>query len=62
MARVKIDLPQAFQFQTEIQVRISDINYGGHLGNDALLALLQEARVQMLKQYKWSEVDIEGSA
>jgi acyl-CoA thioester hydrolase len=61
MARMKIDLPQSFQFLTEIPVRISDINYGGHLGNNAVLALLQEARVQMLKQYGWSEIDIEGS-
>jgi acyl-CoA thioester hydrolase len=61
MARVLIDLPQSFQFLTEIPVRITDINYGGHLGNDAVLALFQEARVQMLKQYGWSEMDIEGS-
>jgi YbgC/YbaW family acyl-CoA thioester hydrolase len=62
MARVKIGLPDTFQFLTEIPVRISDINYGGHLGNDAVLALLHEARVQMLKQYGWSEMDIEGSS
>lgn len=60
MGRVKIDVPHTFQFQTEVRVRISDINYGGHLGNDAVLSLIQEARVQMLKQYGWSEMDIDG--
>ena len=60
MARIKIDLPQSFHFTTDIPVRIDDINYGGHLGNDAVLSFLQEARVRMLKQYGWSEIDIDG--
>jgi 4-hydroxybenzoyl-CoA thioesterase len=61
MARVKIELPGAFQFKTEIPVRIDDVNYGGHLGNDAVLSILQEARVQMLKAHGWSEVDVDGA-
>jgi acyl-CoA thioesterase FadM len=60
MSRVRIDLPKTFHFATDIPVRIDDINYGGHLGNAALLSVLQEARVQMLKQKGWSELDIEG--
>jgi hypothetical protein len=39
MARVKIDLPDKFIFKTEIPIRINDINYGGHLGNDAVLSI-----------------------
>lgn len=61
MARVKVDLPDTFQFKTEIPIRIDDINYGGHLGNDAVLSILQEARVQMLKALGWSEVDADGA-
>jgi acyl-CoA thioesterase FadM len=38
MARVKIELPEKFIFSTEIPLRISDINYGGHLGNDSVLS------------------------
>ena len=49
MARVKVVLPDSFPFRTEIPVRITDLNYGGHLGNDALLGLLHEARVQFLR-------------
>jgi acyl-CoA thioester hydrolase len=49
MARVKVALPDAFPFTTEIPVRITDLNYGGHLGNDALLGLLHEARVHFLR-------------
>jgi len=61
MGRITIDWPQSFHFSTEVPVRIDDINYGGHLGNDALLSILQEARVQMLKRHGWTELDIEGT-
>ena len=49
MARVKVALPDTFSFATEIPVRITDLNYGGHMGNDALLGLLHEARVHFLR-------------
>ncbi|CAA9289681.1 MAG: hypothetical protein AVDCRST_MAG95-3916 [uncultured Adhaeribacter sp.] len=56
MARVKIDLPENFVFTTNIPVRVSDINYGGHLGNDALLSILHEARLRYLQQLGYSEL------
>ena len=49
MPRVKVALPATFPFRTEIPVRVTDLNYGGHLGNDALLGLLHEARVHFLR-------------
>ena len=49
MSRVKINLPEAWAFRTEIPVRITDVNYGGHVGNDTLLAYVQEARVRWLR-------------
>ncbi|GGK61890.1 acyl-CoA thioesterase [Rufibacter glacialis] len=61
MARIKIDLPAHFSYQTELPIRITDLNYGGHLGNDALLSLLHEARVQFLKQHGYSELDVAGA-
>lgn len=57
---MKIDLPQRFHFSTEMPIRISDINYGGHLGNDSVLTLIHEARIRFLKEYGYSELDIEG--
>jgi len=60
MSRVKLDLPDHFQFSTEIVVRISDINYGGHLGNDSVLSMVHEARVRFLKHYGFTEADIDG--
>ncbi|HTE31722.1 MAG TPA: thioesterase family protein [Chryseolinea sp.] len=62
MPRVQLSLPSAFIFKTEIEVRVSDINYGGHLGNDTLLTLLQEARVRFYRQLGFkNEISFEGS-
>jgi acyl-CoA thioester hydrolase len=60
MARIKIDLPDNFSFITSIPVRISDVNYGGHVGNDAILSLIHEARMQYLKHFGYSELELEG--
>lgn len=60
MARAVITLPDQFLFSTEITLRITDINYGGHLGNDAMLSLIQEARLRFLKNFGYAENNIEG--
>src|SRR5262245_60297210 len=60
MPRVKIELPQTLPFSTEIAVRITDINYGGHLGNDSMLALIHEARVRFFAHHGWKESDVDG--
>ena len=60
MARIKIDLPDSFSFTTSIPVRITDINYGGHVGNDSILSLVHEARMRFLKQLGYSELDVGG--
>jgi acyl-CoA thioester hydrolase len=60
MARMKLALPENLPFQTEIPIRISDINYGGHLGNDAVLSIVHEARIRFLQNLGYSELDIEG--
>lgn len=62
MPRVKLELPVEWPFQTELDVRIRDINYGQHLGNDAVLALLHEARLRFLAAYGFSEKDAGGAA
>lgn len=60
MGRIKLSLPKSFVFETSLKVAIGDINYGGHLGNDAYLRLAHEARIQFLKQQGWSEKDLDG--
>ncbi len=60
MARIDIPLPERFLFTTEIPVRIGDVNYGGHLGNDAVLSLAHEARVRFLAAHGWTELALAG--
>jgi len=62
MARVKLNMDGVdFIFRTELEVRITDINYGRHVGNDAMLGLLHEARLRFLAHYGFSEEDIGGT-
>ena len=60
MERIKIDLPTNFTFSTNISIRITDINYGNHLGNDSILSLIHEARMQFLSKHGYTELSIEN--
>ena len=60
MARIKLTLPSTFTFSTQIPVRITDLNYGNHLGNDAVLSILHEARMQYLKCKGYTELEFAG--
>ena len=59
MARIKIDIPEKVMASFLIPVRIADINYGNHVGNDAFVSIIHEARMQWLKLYNYSELKIE---
>ncbi len=60
MARIKIELPLHFIATIGIPVRITDINYGNHVGNDAFIGIIHEARMQWLQQYGYTELQLEG--
>jgi len=60
MARVRVPLPDRFDYATELQIRISDLNYGAHLGNDAVLSLVHEARVRFFRWLGFQELNING--
>ncbi|WP_187264045.1 acyl-CoA thioesterase [Pontibacter beigongshangensis] len=62
MPRVKVAIPADAVFEAHIPVRITDLNYGGHLGNDALLSVLHEARVQLLAHFGYSELELAGTS
>jgi acyl-CoA thioesterase FadM len=62
MARIALTLPDTFAYSTELTVRIQDINYGNHVGNDAFVSLLHEARIRYFNHLGYSETDIEGCA
>jgi acyl-CoA thioesterase FadM len=60
MARVKLDLPENPVYAATVPIRITDLNYDGHVGNDALLSILHEARVQFLAHFGFTEHNIGG--
>ena len=60
MARVKLVLPEAFTFKTVLDVRVTEINYGNHVGNDRMVSLLHEARLRFLRSLGFSEFNIGG--
>lgn len=60
MPRIKLHPLDEYSFTTEILVRTADINLGGHLGNDTLLSLVNEARTAFLANYGFSEADCGG--
>ena len=61
MARVKLEIPQNKIAVVTIPVRITDINYGNHLGNDAFVSIIHEARMLWLRQYGYTELNIDGA-
>jgi 4-hydroxybenzoyl-CoA thioesterase len=58
VSRVSIALPETFQFTTELPVLISQVNSGNHLGNDALISLMNEARVRFTRRQGFLENDV----
>ncbi|MEA2120441.1 thioesterase family protein [Halovibrio sp. HP20-50] len=61
MERVKLDFPaEAIIHRHPLTVRVTDMNYGRHLGHDALVSLLHEARIQAFAALDLPEWDMHG--
>jgi len=60
MPRVEIELPAHFPFSTELEVRVSDLNYGNHVGNDQVLSLIHEARRRYIRSLGADEIGADG--
>jgi acyl-CoA thioester hydrolase len=62
MARLELTLPTQFIYTTELVVRVNDLNYGAHVGNDNMLVLMQQARVNFYRENGFKdEVSFDGS-
>lgn len=63
MSRVKLKFPNDNPlYIATIPVRIGDINYGGHVGNDAVLSLIHEARMLWLASHGYDELNAGGNS
>ena len=58
--RIELTFPEKIIFTTQLDVRVSDLNYGNHLGNDSILSLVHEARMRFLSDAGYSEMNVEG--
>ncbi len=58
MPRNRLDPADAYPFSSRMVVRVGDINYGNHLANDALVGLVHQARMEMLRQLTVSETNL----
>jgi YbgC/YbaW family acyl-CoA thioester hydrolase len=62
MPRLELNLPDQFIYSTELNVRVNDLNYGAHVGNDNMLVLMQQARINFYRAHGFKdEVSFEGS-
>lgn len=62
MARLKLHIEGKELASFQIPVRITDINYGNHVGNNAIVEIIHEARVQFLQLYGFTELKAGGTA
>jgi len=60
MARIKIDLPPKFLFSINIPIRITDINFGGHVANETILSIIHEARAKFFQHLGHDELNFWG--
>jgi len=60
MPRIHVELPESFYFDTELEVTVGYINYGGHLGNDSLMTILHEARIRYFESLGYTEMNAGG--
>ncbi|WP_300356086.1 thioesterase family protein [Fusobacterium sp.] len=47
-------------YEMAYKVIVSDINYGGHMGNERALIIFQQARMEWLNSIGYDEANIEG--
>jgi len=60
MPRIKLKLPSKYHFSTTLKLRIYDLNYGAHMGNDSILSIIHEARVQFFHSLDLEERNFYG--
>ncbi|WMX15480.1 MULTISPECIES: thioesterase family protein [unclassified Aureispira] len=58
--RAKLKDCKQYVFTTSVRVRITDLNYGGHVGNEMMLIFAQQARVDLLKSWGYGELTLAG--
>lgn len=58
MPRIKLKELERYGFSTTLTVRVSDLNYGAHLGYDRILTLAHHARLVLFEDWGVTEMDL----
>tara|TARA_B100000676_G_scaffold306649_1_gene363314 strand:+ start:124 stop:555 length:432 start_codon:yes stop_codon:yes gene_type:complete len=62
MARVQLELPEQFIYTHTINVRMTDLNTGKHVGNDQMISLISEARYRFFCDFGFDQFDSDGQS
>jgi len=58
MPKTKIEEQAVYPFRCTLEVRVTDLNYGAHLGYDRLLGLAHQARLILFREWGVDETDL----
>ena len=58
MPRIKLDPRDRYQHTYETTIEVTDLNYGNHMGNDALVGIIHRARVHLLHRLGAGETNL----
>ncbi len=58
MPRIRLEEQEDYEFSFELEVRVADLNHGGHVGSAEMAAILHDARTHLYKTLGLSEGNI----
>jgi 4-hydroxybenzoyl-CoA thioesterase len=58
MPRATLQEQSNYEFQYNTTIHTRDLNYANHLGNDSVVGMLQDARVDLFKSLGYRELDL----
>lgn len=60
MSKWNLHFHEPVHFTCALTIRVTDLNYGNHLGNDRIVGLMHESRMQFLQSFGYTEMDLAG--
>lgn len=61
MSKWNLNFHEPVCFSCALPIRVTDLNYGNHLGNDRIVGLMHEARMQFLHSFGYTEMNLAGT-
>lgn len=60
MSKLNLTFQEPVSYVCDLPIRVTDLNYGNHLGNDRIVGLMHEARLQFFRSFGYTEMNLEG--